>query len=280
MKIDLHMHTRYSDGGKTRIELIDLCRENKIDLISITDHNNFLVDNTKYDDIKIMRGMEVDTRYKDKTFHMLIYNFDLNSKELKKYKRNNRRYEIKNFREIVKQLEEKYNIKIPNKELNKFIRNNNYFDKTRLNELLVETSFSETPKDAYYQYTNCFEDNKRYNISMEKLFELEKDANAVVSLAHPLHYNISMDEMKKIILDLKEKYNLRCVEAINNRQTIEEEKELVKFCKKNNLYISSGSDAHYKFGAIEKKVVGTIAGRNITEKDATIFQIIGDIKYI
>ena len=105
MKIDLHMHTRYSDGGKTRIELIDLCRENKIDLISITDHNNFLVDDIKYDDIKIMRGMEVDTRYKDKTFHMLIYNFDLNSKELKKYKRNNRRYDIKNFREIVKQLE-------------------------------------------------------------------------------------------------------------------------------------------------------------------------------
>lgn len=278
MKIDLHIHTRYSDGGKTRRELIDLCKENKLDLIAITDHNNYMVDNTKYDSIKIIRGMEVDTRYKGKIFHMLIYNFDINSKEFKNYKRNNRRYDIKKFREKVKQLEEKYNIKIPEKELNKFIRNNNYFDKTRLNELLVATGFSETPRDAYYQYTNCFEDTKRYNISMKKLFELEKDANAVISLAHPLHYIISMDEMKKIILDLKEKCNLRCIEAINNHQTKEEEKELVKFCKKNNLYISSGSDVHYKFGTVEKKVVGTVAGRSITEKDTTILQIIGDIK--
>ena len=56
-----------------------------------------------------------------------------------------------------------------------------------------------------------------------------------------------MDEMKKIILDLKEKYNLRCVEAINNRQTIEEEKELVKFCKKNNfITVSKDKEDKYK----------------------------------
>ena len=41
MNVDFHIHTTYSDGGKTPEEIIKLCKKNDIGFISITDHNTF-----------------------------------------------------------------------------------------------------------------------------------------------------------------------------------------------------------------------------------------------
>ena len=37
--IDLHIHTKYSDGTDTLIELLKKAEQNNLELISITDHN-------------------------------------------------------------------------------------------------------------------------------------------------------------------------------------------------------------------------------------------------
>ena len=37
--VDMHMHTIYSDGDKTVEEVLKMCEENKLEYISITDHN-------------------------------------------------------------------------------------------------------------------------------------------------------------------------------------------------------------------------------------------------
>ena len=63
MKIaDLHMHTIYSDGSKHPKDLIDLAIANKLDIISITDHDsvNALKIITKENkDIKVINGVEL-----------------------------------------------------------------------------------------------------------------------------------------------------------------------------------------------------------------------------
>ena len=41
MNIDFHIHTNYSDGGKSYNEIIDECIKNNIKYISITDHNSY-----------------------------------------------------------------------------------------------------------------------------------------------------------------------------------------------------------------------------------------------
>lgn len=38
--IDLHMHTTYSDGKYSVLELLDRLNKNKIKIASITDHNS------------------------------------------------------------------------------------------------------------------------------------------------------------------------------------------------------------------------------------------------
>ena len=277
MNVDFHIHTTYSDGGKTPKEIIELCKKSDIGYISITDHNTFRFhkENNKDYGLKIIRGMEVEVEYnKDITLHILLYNYDLNSKLLKEYYKKNRKYELYHFNKKIKLCEKLFNIKIDKNIKRKFIRNNNYFDRVRLNNLLVECNLAKDPVDAYYKYTKDIKENKRFKISIKDFFELEKDTKGIASLAHPLRYKMDLKEIEKIILELKKKYNLRVVEAINNRQTLEDEKELIKFCKDNKLYISCGSDSHYKFGEVSDRTVGNMLNRKIDEREVTFLELL------
>ena len=277
MNVDFHIHTTYSDGGKTPEEIIKLCKKNDIGFISITDHNTFRFhkENNKDYGLKIIRGMEVEVEYnKDITLHILLYNYDLNSKLLKEYYKKNRKYELYHFNKKIKLCEKLFNIKIDKNIKRKFIRNNNYFDRVRLNNLLVECNLAKDPVDAYYKYTKDIKENKRFKITIKDFFELEKDTKGVASLAHPLRYKMDLKEIEKIILELKKKYNLRVVEAINNRQTLEDEKELIKFCKDNKLYISCGSDSHYKFGEVSDRTIGNMLNRKIDEREVTFLELL------
>ena len=277
MNVDFHIHTTYSDGGKTPEEIIKLCKKSDIGYISITDHNTFRFhkENNKDYGLKIIRGMEVEVEYnKDITLHILLYNYDLNSKLLKEYYKKNRKYELYHFNKKIKLCEKLFNIKIDKNIKRKFIRNNNYFDRVRLNNLLVECNLAKDPVDAYYKYTKDIKENKRFKISIKDFFELEKDTKGIASLAHPLRYKMDLKEIEKIILELKKKYNLRVVEAINNRQTLEDEKELIKFCKDNKLYISCGSDSHYKFGEVSDRTVGNMLNRKIDEREVTFLELL------
>ena len=276
MNVDFHIHTNYSDGGKTGKEIIELCKKNDIGYISITDHNTFRFyeDNKDYG-IKIIRGMEVEVEYNEKTtLHMLLYNYDLESKLLREYYNKNREYEIYHFEEKIRKIEELFNIRIDKDIKDNFIKRNNYFDRVRLNNLLVECKLANDPKEAFYKYTKDINENKRFKISIDDFFELEKDSKGIASLAHPLRYKMSLSEIEELILELKNKYNLRVVEAINNRQTKEEEIELIKFCNEHNLYISGGSDSHYKFDEICDKNIGIVLDRKINAKEVTFLELL------
>ena len=40
-KVDLHIHSTFSDGELTPMEILDICNKENINVISITDHDNF-----------------------------------------------------------------------------------------------------------------------------------------------------------------------------------------------------------------------------------------------
>ena len=86
MKYDLHLHTNFSacaDKNNSYQNLLQLCEKNKLDTISITDHNsclfhiiNMYVDNSKYYTGNIITGMECDTNENGIGFEVLAYGFD------------------------------------------------------------------------------------------------------------------------------------------------------------------------------------------------------------
>jgi len=85
-KINLHIHTKYSDGIAEFDEQVEAALKNNMKYISITDHNS--VDgykNSKYKDNPILiNGVEFDCFYKMTPLHILGYGIDINNEEILK----------------------------------------------------------------------------------------------------------------------------------------------------------------------------------------------------
>ncbi len=74
MKTDLHIHTHFSDGVFSPEKIVDTAIDVGLGAIAITDHDNILAydvaqkyinDNNLANKIEIIRGIEVNTLYKD-----------------------------------------------------------------------------------------------------------------------------------------------------------------------------------------------------------------------
>jgi predicted metal-dependent phosphoesterase TrpH len=86
-KIDLHIHTKFSDGLLSSKEILELAQERKLDVISITDHDT--LDGYKIAskivgdyNLQLIPGVEISSNYHGKEVHILAYNFDPDNKKL------------------------------------------------------------------------------------------------------------------------------------------------------------------------------------------------------
>ena len=81
-KIDLHMHSYFSDDGEfSPEEIIDKAIKNNLNVISITDHNSvkanpIALEYTKDKNISYIPGIEIDCQHNGLNLHLLGYNFD------------------------------------------------------------------------------------------------------------------------------------------------------------------------------------------------------------
>ena len=82
--IDLHIHTKASDGEKTPIELIDIAISKNIKTIAITDHDTVdgleeAVNYSKNKDILIIPGIELEVTTQKGQMHILGLFIDYNN---------------------------------------------------------------------------------------------------------------------------------------------------------------------------------------------------------
>ena len=76
-KIDLHIHTNCSDGDNSIYEVIDMAINNKLDMISITDHDTVMAYSDEvfkyaYDrGIELVTGVEISVKYNNETIKAL-----------------------------------------------------------------------------------------------------------------------------------------------------------------------------------------------------------------
>ena len=84
-KINLHIHSNFSDGEKDFDFLVEQAKKLNMKYISITDHNTikgYL--NSKYENDPILiKGVEFDCFYKMSLLHILGYGIDIKNEKLK-----------------------------------------------------------------------------------------------------------------------------------------------------------------------------------------------------
>ena len=78
-RVDLHMHTLYSDGIKTPEELIEFARSRGVSVMCINDHDNVkgvmnMLELEKKEDITVLCGIELSSSFTDgSTIHTTGY---------------------------------------------------------------------------------------------------------------------------------------------------------------------------------------------------------------
>ena len=83
-KINLHIHSNFSDGALDFDEIVEQAKKLNMKYISITDHNTILgYKHSKYkDDSILIKGVEFDCFYRMSLLHILGYGIDINNEKL------------------------------------------------------------------------------------------------------------------------------------------------------------------------------------------------------
>lgn len=267
MKIDLHIHTKMSDGFLSPKEVIDEAYKNEVSFISICDHdtieayNEELFSYAKNKNIKLIPGVEISTKTNKAGIHILGYNYDLNNDEMKESL-----YKIRNARHV-------YLHKVARK-LNElgYVVNEQALDKidavtkahialdivsNKENEKLLLKEFGYIPSKGEFIETimneNCIAYVKKETVTPKEAAKIIRKANGKVVLAHPIAYVHEDNFIDKDILEIVNEIKPDGIEANyiyvdRNGNIIDETKKWNKFAKENNLFVTVGSDFHKKDG--------------------------------
>lgn len=270
--IDIHIHTTYSDGDKTVEEVLKMCEERKLEYISITDHNTC----KQYEDEalnkniftgKIIKGVEMNATFKNKKIEILGY-------KIKKPKIIEEWSKKFFSEEVLREQQEKSKRKLldicdkkgliyDEDKIEKNIPVTDYITIYIYKELIKHKENHEILGE-FAESLNTFirkglmnPDSEYYTGSDNAPEPLYKDvidvihrAGGLAFLAHPFEYRFN--DTMSFIDELRKEKELDGIECFHPSADEVNMKILVEYAKRNNLYISGGSDYHgYKKPDVE-----------------------------
>lgn len=261
-RIDLHMHSNISDGVLTPKELIDTAKENGVDTICIADHDildaytDDLFNYAKENNINLIKGVEISTE-DIVGVHVLGYNIDINNKELidMLYRlRNARHIYLHDVAKVLSDMGYKINVeKLDKVEAVTKAHISDDIVANKENEKLLLDTFGHIPNRGEFIETimneGCPAYVKRASVTPREAANTIRKAGGKAVLAHPVGFkyedNLDIDEVQRIVDDMNpdgiEAYYLY-VDRYNNK--IDEIDKWKSFAKKNNKFVTIGSDFH------------------------------------
>lgn len=288
--IDLHMHTKNSDGSDTTEELIKKAEGMKLKYISITDHDNVHAHEEISDrhleklfSGKIITGIEIKCIYKKRTIEVLGYKYDLNkmsewvtnfykdkSKEVLQRKYFDKTYDA--CKQLGFKLTEKDKIDWNPKtdwasftiysDLKKYKENEGIYADDILNDF---TTFNK--KYCGDMNSILYIDKSDDYPSLETAIKAIKDAGGLVFVAHVFIYKAIKDK-QAFINDLIENYDIDGFECYHSEFTDDQIQYLLNLTKEKGLLRSGGSDYH----GINKKGIDMATGKGNLKIDESLVE--------
>jgi predicted metal-dependent phosphoesterase TrpH len=187
--IDLHSHTTESDGTLSPPELVQLARAVGVEVLAITDHDTFngydLAAETNHLGLELICGIELSTRFRGRSVHLLGYFIKGVPPELFRswIASLQASRELRN-QELIARLES-MGINITMAEVQQ--RGKKVAGRPHFAQLLVEKNYAASIQDAFDKYLGeagaCFvsRDEPPFEEAVERIVA----AGGVPSLAHP-----------------------------------------------------------------------------------------------
>lgn len=240
MYINLHSHSKYSDGSLDIKSLINVARDKGISYFSITDHdtiNGYRDVKSEYlDGINFVSGVEISTKNHD-YLHVIGYNIDINKVDFEKKLADFRARRISRVKEIISKLNS-MGIEIDYSELE--ISDLSTVGRPHIADVLVKKGYGTNRADVFCKF--LIEGKPAYvepkGPDVFEAVELIKNNGGFVVLAHPSTIERDFD-LEKLI-----KIGFDGIEAFYPTHTNSKIKRYIEIGKKYNLIITAGTDYH------------------------------------
>lgn len=263
--IDLHIHSQYSNDGEFGAkEIIDKCINNKIDILSITDHNSI----SAIDEaialcsrlaLDLITGIEIDCSYKETDLHLLGYNIDWQSNDFKELEKSIHKKVMDSFPEMLYNLEksgikvdgnevlEKANGKLPCGELiaEVLLANNVYHSNIKLLPYMAGGERSDMPYINFYH--DFFAQGKPAYVKTDYMnfndaLNLVKSNGGTPVIAHP---GLNLKGNEKLVIELLD-CGAEGLEVFNNYHNAKQIEYFADLSIQKSILITCGSDFHGK----------------------------------
>jgi predicted metal-dependent phosphoesterase TrpH len=268
MKIDLHIHSRCSDGRLTPNAIFKQAVKKGLSLISITDHDSIdcQVDAgimAKRYGINYLYGLELNVSfsppgYKDLkpiSLDFLAYQYDIHSKPLVVKLDELREYRKKRAEKILDNI----NRELDKQRLKEFTHNDlekieksvhGAFGRPHIADYMVHKGIVSSRKEAFSRYlVKC--NVPKMPLTLTEASRLVRGAGGKLFLAHPNHprgtslikISANLREQQKIIKQDMIPY-IDGVECWHSAHDQKSTASYIKFAQETGLMVTGGSDCH------------------------------------
>src|SRR3989304_657066 len=270
MIIDLHIHSKSSDGALTVEEIVREAERRSIGLMSITDHDSIGCQEVAMDlagkaGIRYVSGVELNVTYSHPRYHegksmsldFLGYQFDAKNKELKEKLEQMAAYREERAAKILNNLNAEFEKeaikKLTKKDFGEIQASvDGTLGRPHIADYLVRKGIVRTRQEAFDRYlVKC--NVPKYPLYLEKASRLVRNAGGKIVLAHPndphgtslVTLTKSLPEQTAIIEGSMLGYvdGVECWHSRNDAKTTD---HYVKFATEHGLIMTGGSDCHQK----------------------------------
>ncbi|MDP4143131.1 MAG: PHP domain-containing protein [Bacillota bacterium] len=243
-KGDFHLHTNESDGKLSPRQLVNLAKENQIDIMAVTDHDTTkgvqnAIDEGKKQGIRVIPGIELSTLHEGESIHILAYFKDESFRKtsFQNFLEEMTNYRVKRAIKIVENLDKFFNIKVDYKKM--LDNAEGVVARPHIARAIIDAGYPYTIdyifKHIIHSESPAYIPNKKLGIA--EGIEFLRSVNSVIVLAHPVLIR------KSNVEDLM-KFDFDGIEAIYGLNSPQDTERLVNLANKYNKLITAGSDFH------------------------------------
>lgn len=277
-KIDLHLHSNYSDGSDSISELVKKIKLAGITTFALTDHDTIAgcEEMAQLMPEGFIPAVELTCKAGEIKCHILGYNIDYHNPELLALIEKGKKLRKAKLETRIEYLKQVWNIELTQEELD-WLYSRKSVVKTHIANVLVKRGLAEDNQLAMKKYLDgCKAGDTRF--SGEEAIHAIKTAGGTPVWAHPLggegEKHLSKEEFLPKLETMKN-FGIEGLECYYSRYNLEEIEFLIQCANDNGLAITGGSDYHGTNKTVQigklycKKTHGlTISAMKVKEKNS------------
>lgn len=281
MKIDMHMHSTFSDGTFTVPQIVEFARKNNFEYVAITDHNSI----QSVDVLKEMTGelphkiagIELSTKHNGKKLHLLGYfnmKDDFDSEKfasLRALLDREAKSKFVQVRQMIDNLSADFDVSYD--EFLSMLNGEGFVNRVHIARYLTDKGITDSVSSAFKTVINTKSKYfvKRREMTFEEGLYAIVQCGGIPSIAHFVEYGFTDEEIDEIATITAKATDTVGVELWHYKQNADFRKLIVDRCKKYinlNICFTAGSDFH---GANKVQNIGEISPDELTAEEQRFF---------